>query len=93
MKRGIVQIDLVNLSQGQVDWLKECGYRNNDILVVDDWYKDIKLTVNDKKISRRKAIALIGINDFTSGIARATFHSTAVRLTPDSKISVMFEKN
>lgn len=48
--------------------------------------------IPDVRINQKKAITLLGREEFLSGVARATFHSTAIRGAIIPNISVYFER-
>lgn len=74
--------------------LIEMGYTERD-------FKQIELAASkttytddsDKRVSRAKAIELLGRKAFLSGLGRSAFHWSAVRETEDGKTSIYFDSS
>ncbi len=54
-------------------------YDPNDILQMEEVADVVKIYKNDERISTKKALQLLGENEFWSGIGRCAFHASAVR--------------
>lgn len=77
--------------------LKSWGYSQKDIEQIKEARKFLVLTTQDSsnedkeiKISKDKAIELLGRETFLSGLARASFHFTSVR-SSDEYEDVFFD--
>ena len=46
-----------------------------------------------KIISRERALELLGLESFLSGIARSAFHWTAARTTEDGRMTILFDSS
>lgn len=76
------------LTKKDKEYLIECGYSTDDVQQIEEfgqnrdmrYYRSFNHTDDGQtRISRVKAIELVGRKEFISGLARATFHRTAYR--------------
>ena len=68
------------------------GYEETDLQQIEEVQNAIKLTdEKDKIIGKKKAISMIGLKEYLSGLARAAFHWTSLRETEDKKRFVYFD--
>lgn len=82
------------LTKKDKEYLIECGYSTDDFQQIEEfgqnrdmrYYRSFNHTDEGEiRISRVKAIELVGREQFISGLARATFHSTAYRPLNDNE--------
>lgn len=68
-----------------VDYFLKIGHPENEIPQLKEALKVCRTTILDtgKRISNQKAIEMLGLEVFLSGISRAAFHWDAGRQTPD----------
>lgn len=79
------------LTKEETQMLLNWGHLQQDIPQIEEAIKICRLEdKNDKRISRKRAIEILGRKDFISGISRAAFHWTASR-TNDEGESVYFD--
>ena len=72
--------------------LKSWGYTDEDIVQIKEAVKVCKYyDKNDNRISRQKAIELIGHDSFINGLARAAFHWNSQRYNSNGDESVYFD--
>ena len=57
-------------------------FDNRDLEQIERQAAEVRYYYNDKRISRKEAINLLGREKFLSGLGRCVFHWDAVRLTP-----------
>lgn len=86
-----------NLSEQDIKVLKTLNYSNSDIIqidkavtktnytLIDKAATKINYTLDNKRISHKEARAILGDDEFLSGIARSAFHFTAARETNNKK--------
>ena len=72
------------LTKKQKQIILDFGYQQEDLKYIEEalLFTDFELLIerqNDKKISLKKAKEILGETNFLSGIARSTFHYSAVR--------------
>ena len=72
------------LTKKQKSIILDFGYPQEDLKYIEEAlpFTDFELLIerqNDKKISLKKAKEILGETNFLSGIARSTFHYSAVR--------------
>ena len=86
--------DYKNLNEEDRVKLGRWGYSQADIQQIDRsiettdyrlFEKDADITKKGRKISAKKARALLGTIEFLSGIGRSTFHCDAMRDLPDGR--------
>lgn len=66
----------------------DLGHSPGDIQQILEAEKKASFTLNDKKISQKKAIELLGKRDYWSGIGRAAFHWSSGRFSPAGNVSI-----
>ena len=74
----------MKLTNKDKEYLIAIGYSDNDLTAIEDAIRNIRYEVEvfdsiDINITQKEAIRLLGREQFLSGVARATFHSSAVR--------------
>ena len=72
------------LTKKQKQIILDFGYQQEDLKYIEEalLFTDFELLIerqNDKKISLKKAKEILDETNFLSGIARSTFHYSAVR--------------
>ena len=78
------------------DWFLNSGHPQSDIKQLKDAFREVKLTLTDHKtmketkITRSKAVEILGRETYLSGISRAAFHMTSYRESQDGRYSVYF---
>jgi hypothetical protein len=75
----------MKLTNKDKDLLIKRGYRNDDLTEIENsrFRFEMFWGTNAIQITQKQALKLLGREDFISGIARATFHSTSVRNIKD----------
>ena len=73
--------NVMRFSDEDIKIMKSWGCTPEDIAQIGRALRKTNFEYNGKRISREKALDLLGRREFLSGIARAAFHVTAVRLT------------
>lgn len=72
----------MKLTNKDKKYLIAIGYSDNDLTAIEDAIRNIRYEVFDSipiNITQKEAIRLLGREEYLSGVARATFHSSAVR--------------
>lgn len=73
----------MKLTEENIELLKSWGYSPKDIKQIKQAITKTDYTYwsyfAEKKISANKAVELLGITDFLSGLSRSAFHFTASR--------------
>lgn len=72
----------MKLTNKDKKYLIAIGYSDNDLTAIEDAIRNIRYDVFDSipiNITQKEAIRLLGREEYLSGVARATFHSSAVR--------------
>lgn len=75
----------MKLTNKDKDLLIKRGYRNDDLTEIENSRFRFEMfwctngSQSDIQVTQKQALKLLGREDFVSGIARATFHSTSVR--------------
>lgn len=66
-----------------LDW----GHTEKDFDQIEEAFQKSKTTynLNGERITREKAIELLGRRQYLAGIARSAFHWTSAQETPDGK--------
>lgn len=73
------------------------GHHKDDLKQLKDAIHEVDLTLTDKKtgketrISNEKAVDVLGMETFLSGISRSAFHASAYRESKNGKFSVYFD--
>lgn len=70
------------LTEKDVEYLKECGYKDDDIKLIQQCLDDDGFMMTDrlnKRIDAETAIKMVGKEDFLSGLGRSCFHWSAMR--------------
>lgn len=89
----------MELTEKDREYLKSTGYLPEDLWQIEGTTWHCKVTLYQKvgektkkrKISPKKAMALLGREMYLSGIARATFHSSSCRECEDESV-IMIER-
>lgn len=71
----------MRLTQNDKECLREWGYPECDLLQIEEATQKTIYTCNDKRLSARQAIELLGRETYLSGISRSAFHWSCVRET------------
>lgn len=79
-------------------YLIETGYEKQDFKQIElagskTTYKEICADGTSKRVSRARAIELLGKKRFLSGLSRSAFHWSAIRKTEDGKTSIGFDSS
>ena len=86
----------MKLTNKDKEYLIAIGYNNDDLTAIENEIKNIRYEVFDSisiNINQSEAIRILGRDTFLSGVARATFHNSAVRHHQTmSNVCVYFEK-
>ena len=73
------------------------GHPEEDLRQLKKAIREADLTLTEKKtgkeakINSEKAVEILGMETFLSGISRSAFHASAVRESKDGKYSVYFD--
>jgi len=83
------------LQKKDINKLKEWGVKESDFEQIERaTHKSITTyTLNDKNITREKAIELLGREAWLSGILRSAFHWTAARIVKDGNNVIIFDSS
>ncbi len=75
--------------------LRSWGYEDRDFRQIEEALRGDKTAymLDNRRISRKRAIELLGMCDFLSGIARSAFHWSAARETADGKVVYFDSRN
>ena len=85
------------LTKADIELLLNWGYLKDDITDIQYRLPYLRCYLYDDKngsqvrISRKKAIELIGRDDFLSGLGRSAFHWDALRTIEGTNLSVSFD--
>ena len=86
----------MKLTNKDKKYLLSIGYENDDFSIIEETVRFIRyelLGIPDIRISKDKAIKLLGRELFINGIGRATFHGSAIRrCAENTNIEVYFER-
>lgn len=90
----------MKLTNTDKNYLFAIGYNSDDFISIEDATKNMKYelffpTKSDGtfiKLNQKQVVDIIGRTSFLSGLARATFHQTAVRTPDDLPIAIYFER-
>lgn len=77
-------------TQGDKEYLKSLGEDEAHIRQIESAVRRTVFKYRGQRITRDKAIDLLGRERFLSGMQRCTYHQTAVRTT-DGEETVFFE--
>ncbi len=78
------------------DYFLRIGHPKEELRQLKMAIHEVKLTLYDKKtgketkINNTKAVEVLGLETFLSGISRAAFHATCSRTSPDNNYDVSF---
>ena len=76
------------------------GYTEEDFSQIGQGLKEVELDITDNDITKgcktrkcgaKRAIEVIGREEFISGVARASFHATATRDSCDGRYKIFFD--
>ena len=78
-----------------LDWFKQAGHPEDDMQQLKAAVRECKCTICDDdlketRISKEKAVEILGLETFLSGISRAAFHRDCARYSEDGKTCVFF---
>jgi hypothetical protein len=90
----------MKLTNKDKKYLFAIGYNSDDFISIEDATKNMKyelffpfrLDGTFIKLNQKQVVDIIGRTSFLSGLARATFHQTAVKTPNDLPIGIYFEK-
>lgn len=86
----------MKLTNKDKNYLLSIGYGNDDFSIIEETVRFIRyelIGIPDIRISKDKAIKILGRELFISGIGRATFHGSAIRrCAENTNIEVYFER-
>lgn len=77
----------MRLTKMQKEICKSWGYTDEDIEQIERAAEKTTYTHDGKRISRKKAIELLGERDFLSGLTRSAFHWSAGRGSDGNYVS------
>lgn len=85
----------MTLSASDKELLLNCGYSEDDIPQIQRAYQKsmTKYCLENTRITREKAISVLGWEAYLTGLARSAFHVTAVRETKNSEIVYFNSRN
>lgn len=69
----------MKLNNKDREYLRKCGYKESDFNQIEEATGKTVYEMNDKKISTKKALEILGREIFLSGISRSAFHWSACR--------------
>lgn len=74
----------MKLTNKDKEYLIAIGYSDNDLTAIEDAIRNIRYEVEvfdsiPINITQKEAIRILGREEFLNGVARTTFHSSAVR--------------
>lgn len=89
----------MRFNENDRDYLRYCGEDDIGINQIERASRSkilvLKLDKGDgskeERISQRKAIEILGIREFFSGLQRAAFHGSCSRESEDGKYSIYFD--
>lgn len=78
----------MKLSNDDKALLRSWGYEERDFRQIEEALRGDKTVyeLENRRISRKQAIGLLGMRDFLSGVARSAFHWSSARETADGKV-------
>ncbi len=82
----------MKLNKEDKELLIEWGYLDEDLDQIERATTKTVYEINDKKISAKKAIELLGREKYLSGIGRSAFHWSATR-SNDNNETVFFDSS
>ena len=90
----------MKLTNNDKTYLLSIGYANDDLNEIENTTRKMSYELYsmsddsfpDISITQKQAITLLGKESFLSGIARATFHSTAIQTIKGFNAAVYFER-
>ena len=85
----------MKLTKLDKQYLKDLGVSEEDFNQIER-ASNKRITTyeyNDQKISREKAIELLGRETYWSGISGSAFHWTAARYSEDESVLVLFDSS
>lgn len=82
----------MKLTKKEKEIILAMGYENSDLQQIEEVQNAIKLTDEKNKIvGKKKARTILGLEKYLSGLARASFHWSALRKTDDEKQFIYFD--
>ena len=82
----------MTLTKKDKEFLRSIGYQGKDFLQIVYASGGTDYEYNGSKISRKKAIDLLGRHAFLSGLARSAFHWSACQVAEDGSF-VLFDSS
>lgn len=82
----------MKLLEEDKNYLKDLGFLEKDIVQIEEAIGKTTYTLEQKKISSKCAIEILGRKVFLSGIGRSAFHWSAVREAEDGR-TVYFDSS
>lgn len=78
----------MKLSNDDKALLRSWGYEERDFRQIEEALRGDKTVyeLENRRISRKQAIGLLGMCGFLSGVARSAFHWSTARETADGKV-------
>ena len=74
----------MKLTEKDKNYLRNLGNKDADLKQIEEAANVTTYTNRGKRISRNKAIELLGREEWLSGISRSAFHWTAGRMAKDN---------
>ena len=84
----------MELTKRDKTYLSRVGYLEEDFPQIQRGLNDVKIYLNydeEKELTREEAIRVLGKRCFLSGVARAAFDSSSVRLNKTEKNHIYFD--
>lgn len=82
-----------HLTQKDMEYLLSWGHEPRDFKQIDEAIDVTKYEYEEKRISKKKAIELLGRKVWLSGISRSAFHWTAARSVDGDDKCVFFDSS
>ena len=84
----------MELTNEDNEYLRKLGYEDKDFkqIIMAMKVTTYKLDIGGR-ISRKRAIELLGRENFLSGISRSAFHYTAYRIVPETTCGMLFDSS
>ena len=92
--------DIKTLTNEDETSLLIIGYTDDDLNQIGQGLKEVELLITDNDIAKgcktrkcgaKRAIEVLGREEFISGVARASFHATATRYSCDGRYEIYFD--
>lgn len=83
----------MKLTKLDKEYLKDLGVSEEDFRQIEEATTKTKYELDNKNISRTRAIEILGREIYLSGITRSAFHWSAVRYSLDGNTTIYFDSS